>query len=176
MKNVFHLTISVILGSLLGYSVYYKILKKGTTTEANTIAVDQLFFEDNIAFEKKQHEVITLRNNPRLDTLQVSAQLFETTQTKQPISSIPKSIQVKPVTIIETVEPLEVAQLQKNKTISIPVTQISTPAVVQAAAVQPAPVTQVVSASAETTETPIESQEQNDKKKFLFFSKKSRNN
>lgn len=176
MRNFFHFTISIILGSLLGYSLYYKILKRGTTAEANTIAVDQLFFADNIAFEKKQQEAITLRNTLRLDTLQVSVQLFETVQNKQQSTLPTKSTQVKPITIIEAVQPIEVAQLQKNKTISIPVTQLATPAVTEPAAVLPAPTTQVVSASAETTDTPIESQEQADKKKFLFFSKKARNN
>lgn len=176
MKNFFHLTVSIILGSLLGYTMYYKIIKKGLTVEADTIAVDELFFADNAAFEKKQMETFTLSRTSHPDTLQVNVQLFETTQPNKTTVSTYKSAQTKPIRIIEVMQPIEVAQLQKNKTISIPVSEIAAPVEVSTVHSLPAVAVQEVSASAAITHTDTGSQEQPDKKKFLFFSKKSRNN
>jgi hypothetical protein len=176
MKNFFHLTISVILGSLLGYSLYYKILKKGPLAEANTVAVDELFFADNTLFEKKQQEAIALNRASSSDTLQVNVQLFETSQpNKSTVAAAGKHPEAKPIRIIETMRPIEVAQLQKNKTISIPVNKITPTDMVELAPVHPEAVVQEASA-ATTPDTEVVTQEPAEKKRFLFFSKKSRNN
>jgi hypothetical protein len=176
MKNIFHLTLSVILGSFIGYAFYYKILDKETPVKASDIAVDELFFEDHAAFIKNRQESLTLSRTTYADTLQVSLKFFESPQPAKTITATASSSEAKPIKIIETMRPIEVAQLQQPKTVSVPVSKISTPEIIEVASAHIAPTIQEVTASASSADADIDDQPQAEKKKkFLFFSKKNKN-
>jgi hypothetical protein len=175
MRNFFHLTISVILGSFIGYALYYKILDKPITVKASDIAVDELFLADHAAFERKQQEILTSKRTTYADTLQVSLTLFETPQSSKSAVAAARSSEAKPIKIIETMRPIEVAQLQKPKTVSIPVSKMAAPEMKEIASAHMAPTTQEVTATATSAEADANDQAPVDKrKKFLFFGKKSK--
>jgi hypothetical protein len=176
MKNFFHLTISVILGSLLGYGLYYKILNKPMASKADDIQVEDLFFADHAAFEKKKQEALTLARPMYTDTLQVSPRFFETTvPAKNIAATVAKPTESKPIKVIEAVRLIEVAQIQKPKAIAIPVTKIATPEKQEAVYASTATIAKEAPAT-EATENDADTQVQEErKKKFLFFNRKDKN-